>query len=318
MKNAIEENVHKDKTVDKNKPRKKQRLLFVINPFAGVGKKKNFQSLLEKNLDKNQFDFSLEYTTHPGHARQLAATAVAEHFDVVVAVGGDGSVNEIASELIDTEVKLGIVPAGSGNGFAGYLGYSRNLSQSIRDLNSAEAIKIDTCLLNDKPYVNVAGVGFDAWVAYKTKTQKFRGFMGYAKTAIQQTLNYDIEKYTIKIDGKTIEREALCIEVANATMFGYNMKIAPLAKLDDGLLDVVIIKKAPKLRYFPSMVRFPMGTIHESSLVEYHTAKKVEIIAKGDCAAHIDGEGFISCHNLIFSIKPLSLTVLKPLRPKSL
>lgn len=318
MKSVIAENVQQDNRSDQTGQRKKQRLLFVVNPFAGIGKKKNFQSLLDQNLDKNQFDFSLEYTTHPGHGRQLAATAVAEHFDIVVAVGGDGSVNEIASELIDTEVKLGIVPAGSGNGFAGFLGYSRNLSQSIRDLNNAESIKIDTCLLNDKPYVNVAGVGFDAWVAYKTKTQKFRGFIGYAKTALQQTINYDIQKYIIKIDGQTIEREALCIEVANATMFGYNMKIAPLAKLDDGLLDVVIIKKAPKLRYFPSMIRFPMGTIHESSLVEYHTAREVEIIAEGECAAHIDGEGFLSCHNLKFSIKPLSLTVLKPLRPKSL
>jgi YegS/Rv2252/BmrU family lipid kinase len=312
MESVIANNAKLSRSSHLMSEQQKQRLLFVVNPFAGIGQKKNFQSLLEANLDKSKFNFHVEYTTHPGHARELAATAINDQYDVVVAVGGDGSVNEIASALIDTNVKLGIIPAGSGNGFAGFLGYTRNIAQSIRDLNTAQAIKIDTCQLNDKPYVNVAGVGFDAWVAHKTKRNKFRGFFGYAKTAIQESLRYKIQNFTIRLDGKTIERSALCIEVANATMFGYNMKIAPLAKLDDGLLDVVIIKKAVKLRYFPSMVRFPLGNIHKSSLVEYHTAREVEIIPHGECAYHMDGEGFLSSHSLKFSIKPLSLTVLKP------
>ena len=290
----------------------KKRLKFIVNPFAGIGNKKNFKEKLDLHLDQNLFEYQIEYTTAPGHAKEISAQAVKDNFDIIVAVGGDGSVNEIASALLGTDKILGIIPAGSGNGLATHLGYSRNISKSIKSLNTANPVIIDSATLNEKPFFNVAGVGFDAWVAYKIKDSKVRGFWGYMKTAIQQTLSYKLKTFTIKFDGKTLERKSLCVEVANATMFGYNMKIAPLAKLDDGLLDIVIIKKASKLRYFLSMIRFPIGNIHKSSLVEYYTAKEVEIICHEDSAAHIDGEGFLACHNLIFSIKKLSLRILVP------
>ncbi len=290
----------------------KRKLKFIVNPFAGIYSKKNFQSKLDLHLDHQLFDYQLEYTKKPGHAKHISAQSVKENYDIIVAVGGDGSVNEVASALIGTDKILGIIPAGSGNGFATHLGYSRNIVKSIKSLNTAVPIKVDTCMLNEKPFVNVAGVGFDAWVAYKTKESTFRGFMGYMKTALAETIDYQLKKYTIIIDGKKMDRECLSIEVANASMFGYNMKIAPLAKLDDGLLDIVIIKKAPKLRYFPSMVRFPIGNIHKSSLVEYYTGKEVEIICHEESAVHIDGEGFLACHNLNFSINLLSLHLLTP------
>lgn len=290
----------------------KKQVKFIVNPFAGVGKKGDFREQVDLHLDKSLFDFAIEYTTHAGHAVDISKKAIKENFDIIVAVGGDGSVNEIASTLINTNKILGIIPAGSGNGFATYLGYSRNIGNALKSFNTAKTITIDTCLLNERPFVNVAGVGFDAWVAYKTKKQASRGFFGYTKAALKETMSYQPKKYTITIDGKEIEREALSIEIANATMFGYNMKIAPLAKLDDGLIDLVIIKKAPKMRYFLSMLRFPMGNIHKSSLVEYYTAKEIKIVAHEECAAHLDGEGFFPCRILNFSVKNLSLQVLKP------
>lgn len=290
----------------------KRRIKFIVNPFAGIGNKKNFQTLLERYLDLNLFEYQVEYTTAPGHGKEIATKAVQENFDIIVAVGGDGSVNEIASVLIDTDKTLGIIPAGSGNGFASHLGYSRNISKSITSLNTAKSIKIDTCTLNEKNFINVAGVGFDAWVAYKIKRNKFRGFFGYLKTALQETFSYQLRNYTIKIDGKTIKRKCLCVEVANATMFGYNMKIAPLAKLDDGLFDVVIIKNASKIRYLLSIFRFPFGNIHKSRIVEYYNAREVEIHSDDEYAVHYDGEGFLTSRNLNFSIKNLSLTVLQP------
>ncbi|MFT5168607.1 MAG: diacylglycerol kinase (ATP) [Saprospiraceae bacterium] len=290
----------------------KKRVKFIVNPFAGIGKKQNFQEALDKHLDKNIFAYQLEYTTAPGHAIQISAQAVKDDFDIIIAVGGDGSVNEVASQLVGTNKILGIIPAGSGNGLSTHLGYSRNITRAIKSLNTARPIKIDTCILNDKQFFNVAGVGFDAWIAHKTKHNKIRGFIGYLITSIREAFAYKLKTYSIKLDGKTIERQCLTVEVANATMFGYSMKIAPLAKLDDGLFDVVIINKAHKLRYFLSMIRFPFGNIHKSRLVEYYNAKEVEIFCEEEFAVHFDGEGFLSNHNLKFSINQLSLTVLSP------
>ncbi len=290
----------------------KKRIKFIVNPFAGIGNKQNFQRQVDKFLNHSLFDYELEYTTAPGHARQISAKAVQENYDIIVAVGGDGSVNEIGGPLIGTNKILGIIPAGSGNGLATHLGYSRSIQQSISSLNTATVKKIDTCRLNDQVFLNVAGVGFDAWVAYKSKKNTIRGFLGYLITAIRETFFYKMKKFYIELDGKKIERECLSIEIANATMFGYNMKIAPLAKLDDGLFDVVLIKKVNKLRYFFSMFRFPTGSIHKSSLVEYHHAEEVKISAEEEFALHTDGEGFLSCHNLTFSINKLSLYILKP------
>jgi YegS/Rv2252/BmrU family lipid kinase len=290
----------------------KKRIKFIVNPFAGIGKKQNFQHKLDQHLNKGLFDYQLEYTTAPNHAKQISAQAVKDDYDIIVAVGGDGSVNEIASQLIGTNKLLGIIPAGSGNGLATHLGYSRNITNAIKSLNTAKPIKIDSCNLNDKQFFNVAGVGFDAWIAYKTKENKIRGFIGYLISAIRETLAYKMKTFTINLDGKIIERQCLSVEVANATMFGYNMKIAPLAKLDDGLFDVVIINKAHKLRYLLSLFRFPIGNIHKSSLVEYYTAKKVDISCEEEFAVHIDGEGFLSSHSLKFYLNNLSLKVLVP------
>lgn len=291
---------------------KKRRLKFIVNPFAGIGNKKNFQASLQKHLDHTIFDYEVEYTQAPGHGKDISARAVKDNYDVIVAVGGDGSVNEIATSLIGTDKILGIIPAGSGNGLATHLGYSRNIGRAIAGLNRAVPIKIDSCKINDKVFFNVAGVGFDAWVAYKIKRSKFRGFFGYLKTAMRETFSYKMRNYTITMDGETIQRKCLCVEVANATMFGYNMKIAPLAKLDDGLFDVVIIKNASKLRYLLSIFRFPLGNIHKSRLVEYYHAKEVTITSEGEYAVHFDGEGFLTSHNLNFSINNLSLQVLQP------
>ncbi len=292
---------------------KKKRLKFIVNPFAGIGNKKNFRKQLKKHLDHTLFEYQVEYTTSPGHGAAIAHQSIKDDFDIIIAVGGDGSVNEIASAMVGTNKILGIIPAGSGNGLATYFGYSRNIRKAINSLNKATVVKVDTGMLNDRPFFNVAGLGFDAWVAYKTKKSTFRGFFGYMLTAIRETFAYRLKNYTIKLDDQVIQRKCLCIEVANATMFGYNMKIAPLAKADDGLLDVVIIKNAPKLRYFLSIFRFPFGSIHKSRLVEYYSAKAVEIIPHEECAAHIDGEGFMVKDNLYFSLKNLSLLVLKPL-----
>ncbi len=288
----------------------KQRIRFIVNPFSGIGKKKKLKYFLKKHLDHSRFEYEICETKTAGHAKRLAKEAIQSGFDIIAAVGGDGSVNEVAEVLIGTDKVLGIIPAGSGNGFATHLGISRNTKQAINYLNQAKPIKIDTCRLNDRIFVNVAGVGFPACVAYKSRQNKFRGFWGYFRTSFIETFKYKMQSYRLKIDGKKFQRDCFCIEVANASMFGYNMKIASNANMADGLLDVVIIKKVPKWRYLFSMWRFITGTVHKSHLTETFTAKEVEIELPAASPVHVDGEGFLANGKLKFSINRLSLNVL--------
>ena len=296
-----------------------KRIRFIVNPFSGVSRKKNIEARIEKELDHSQFTFEICYTEAPGHATVLSREAVEQGVDIVVAVGGDGSVNEVAASLIGTDTILGIIPAGSGNGFAMHLGLGRDLDKAIRILNTAKPVLIDSAVLNDQSYVNLAGVGFDASVAYRLKKSTFRGLFAYAYYAILETFQYRIQRYRIQLDGQeAFERECLLIEVANSPMFGYNFRIAPQAKLKDGLLEVVMVKKVPKWRYLFSLWRFLNNSFHKSRLVECYSVKKIEINLKEEAPIHFDGEGFLSCHNLIISVNPLSLRVLTPKVPFAL
>ncbi|MEM1322860.1 MAG: YegS/Rv2252/BmrU family lipid kinase [Bacteroidota bacterium] len=291
---------------------KRKRIWFIVNPFSGVKRKINFPKLIDQHLDQSIYDYQLFYTDHAGHATKLAEKAVREGVEVVVAVGGDGSVNEVAAALIGTDTTLGILPSGSGNGFAMHLGLGRNVEKAIEFLNQGNVVRVDSCLLNDRTFVNLAGVGFDAMVAYQLKKSSFRGFMAYLYHSIRTAWKYRPGKYTIHFDGKQVERECLLVEVANSAMFGYNFQIAPQAKLTDGLLEIIVVKKAPIWRYLLSLWRFMNNSFHKSALAECYQAEKIQIVAEDEAYVHIDGEGFLSCHNLNFSINKLSLQVLVP------
>jgi len=205
-----------------------------------LSRKKNVPVLIDNYLDKTQFDYTIAFTEYAGHATELAAAAVKQQYDIVVAVGGDGSINEVADALIGTSVQLGILPGGSGNGFAMHLGWGRSV--------------------------------------VKAKESTLRGLYAYTKFAILEAWSYPIETYTLIIDGEVVSKEAaLVIEVANAQMFGYNFVIAPQAKLNDGILDVLVVKKVPKWRYLFSLWRFFNRTFHQSSLVQTFSGKHIQI-----------------------------------------
>ncbi len=287
-----------------------KKIRFIINPFSGLSRKKNVPAIIEKYIDKKQFDFDIAFTQAAGHAIDLAKEAVEQNYDIVVAVGGDGSVNEVATALIGTTVKLGILPGGSGNGFAMHLGLGRNIKKAVDILNNSKPITIDTCQLNGRPFVNLGGTGFDALVAYKAKQSTLRGLYAYTKFALLEAWSYPIETYTIRIDNQEVTQECLVIEVANAQMFGYNFVIAPQAKLDDGILDVLLVKKVPKWRYLFSLWRFFNASFHKSSLVSTYSGKDIKISGKKPMPVHIDGEGYYLDEDLHFTINPLSLEVL--------
>lgn len=289
----------------------RKKAVFILNPFSGVEPKNLIEKEIHKYLDSNLYDYNIVYTQYPNHATELAKVAVEQKVDMVIAVGGDGSVNEVASALIDTDVVLGILPAGSGNGFAMHLGLGRNIRKAIGFLNNGKIRMVDTCSINGKPYVNLAGLGFDAKIAYRYKRVKKRGFWGYFKFALQETQSFDFQHYTIKIDGKeVVNRKCLAVVIANAPMYGYNFIIAPKAVPDDGKLEIAVFYKAKMWRYFFSLWRMLNHSMHYTSLADRFSGSEVEVsFFEPQAFAHTDGEGFLVTEKQVFKIKPNSLKV---------
>ncbi len=288
----------------------KKKIRFILNPFSGVKINEVVRTAIHQNIDTEQFTYEIIDTQRPNHATDLAREAADAGYDIVVAVGGDGSVNEVACGLMGSETVMGILPAGSGNGLAMHLGLGRNIGKAVQVLNKGKTRTLDMCKLNDTPYINLAGVGFDANIAYKYKRSTTRGFMGYLKFSLKEIFTFQFQDYKIEYDDKVLNMKALSIIVANAPMFGYNFVIAPFAIPDNGKLEVVMLKKAPMWRYFFSIYRMLTQTMHKSSLCERFQTDQIKITVPNNSYAHIDGEGFEVNGELNFSILPNAIQVI--------
>jgi diacylglycerol kinase family enzyme len=203
----------------------RKRIVFIVNPASGVGRQKGIEFLIDRYLDTSKFSFSVWYTEKAGHATELSREAVSQGLDAVIAVGGDGTINEIAQGLVGTDVALGIVPAGSGNGLSRHLMIPMNPGKALRVLNSYKTARIDTATLNGGLFVSVAGVGFDASVAKKFSRAGKRGFRTYFTIVALSYPMYRPKKYKMVIDGKEITRRALLVSFANSSQFGNNASI---------------------------------------------------------------------------------------------
>ena len=289
----------------------KKSLLFIVNPFAGHQSKSRIPSLIQDTVNKELFEFDLVETQYSGHAQELALQAKNENLDAVVAVGGDGTVNEVASALIYSDTALGIIPGGSGNGLAMHLGIGRNAFKAIRKLEEFNVQSIDTATVNDRIYVNMAGIGLDGLVAYKTKQSSKRGFSTYLRGALSEAIKYKNQDYRIEIDGALFEGKFLSINVANGSMFGYNFKIAANADTSDGLVDALMIHDAHKMDYFGNAWRFWAGRIHKSKFASLNKASKIKVTSYEDNFIHIDGEGYPhQAGELEFEVMGQSLKVI--------
>lgn len=291
----------------------KKRVRFIVNPIAGHQTKTGFPDLAGRLLDKERFDFDIVFTDHPGHATSLANEAVAAQFDFVVAVGGDGTINEVARCLIHTKTTLGIIPSGSGNGLARHLNIPIDMESALQIFNKGHVVKIDTVKINQEVFVSIAGVGFDALVAKNFAKDPNRGFFTYFKIVASRYPNYKPKHYTLVLDDeKTIETDALFISLANSNQFGYNTTIAPEASLNDGLIDVCIVQK-PYLFEMPIIINLLfLKMIHISKHVTIHKARKVILQREKNRVINLDGEPVKLKKNLVAEVDPLSLSVIIP------
>ncbi len=289
-----------------------KRILFIVNPISGIGRQKAVERLIEARLDKDRFNISIAYTNAPGHATDISRKAAADGVEIVVAVGGDGTVNETAAGLVDSETILAIVPAGSGNGLARHLKIPMNLKRAIDVINMGRILKIDTATMNDQLFVNVAGVGFDAAVAKKFALAGKRGFSTYLRITTNSYKQYEPKQYTLIIDGKVIKRRALLISFANSSQFGNNTSIDPSASVSDGYIDVCIVGKVPFWKTFFLGPLLFMKKFDQTKYVEIIHAKEVILKRKKGKNVHLDGDPKIMGKELTMKINPASLKVVVP------
>ena len=292
----------------------KKRVLFVVNPASGPQNDpaNEFAAQVSKHIDSKVIDFQIEVTQYAQQASELSKKAVEQNIDIVVAVGGDGTVNEVASSLIGSHTALGIIPAGSGNGLAHHLKIPFNLPDAIALINMGRILLMDTVSVNDIPFLSIAGIGFDALVADKFAGNSTRGLMSYINIVSSEYISYQPLDYELSIDGNKDTYKALFISFANSDQFGYNTSIAPEARVDDGLMDVCIVSKIP-LYSIPFVAPMLFARqVHRTPFVDIIKANEVVVHTTKELIVNIDGEPVTMKGPLRFNLVPHSLKVVIP------
>lgn len=267
-----------------------KNIAFIVNPISGTKAKNKIAKLIRELLDAEQFSPTVVVTEYAGHATQLAQQFALESYYAVVAVGGDGTVNEVANGLVGTDTALGIIPNGSGNGFARHLDISTRMNRAVEMLNSSEPILVDYGMVNDIKFFSTCGVGFDALVAVQFNEGKSRGLKMYIQNTLQSLFNYKPETYHIISDGVDVTTEAFLITFANAGQWGYDANIAPKASVQDGLMDIAIVNKFPLSAAPKLALSLFTHNIDENSYMNTIRAKEVTLIREQAGPMHIDGD----------------------------
>jgi diacylglycerol kinase family enzyme len=287
----------------------KSKILFIINAMLEKRLRVTVGDLIGETLDPALYDPSIVYTECPGQAQELARESM-NHYQVIVAGGGDGTVNEIASQLIHSEVILGILPMGSGKGLARSLGIPMDLRGAIRTLNDFNVIEMDTGLANQFRFINIAGIGFDAAVAHAYAGKSGRGFFTYARQTARLLFRYASLPVRIKTSPEDKFTRVFLLCFANSSQWGYGARISPHASLTDGLLDLCTWHNFPRVLSPLLLIRLFSGSIHRSGFIDITTFKTVEIVSTGNLIGHIDGEPVEFSTPLSVSIDPGSLKVI--------
>jgi diacylglycerol kinase (ATP) len=289
------------------------KILFIINKFSGGGYLPGLEGRIIDTCMKFNKECSIEFTQGRGHAIELAKAAVAENnFTTVFAVGGDGTVNEVAQGLVGSPITMGILPKGSGNGLARHLGIPINFKKSLSLIGSSNSFAMDTISVNGKLSVNVSGVGFDGHVAGMFGKNGKRGFIGYTKLVLKEFLSYKEFEVTAMVDGHEQKRKSFIIALANSSQFGNNARVAPHASVCDEWMDVSFIKKVPLAQAAGFGQKMFSGNLNKSAFVEIAKAQKVELTFQQPMPYHIDGEPHEPLEKFTIKIHPGTLRMLLP------
>lgn len=270
------------------------KYLFLVNPVAGGGKALGYADNIRTIMNENGLEYKMITSTRPGETTTIVESN--PDWEICVAVGGDGTVNEVARGILNRGGGiLAIIPGGTGNDLAKSLGIEENLHVSLNNLVRGRVKEIDLGKVKDMFFFNISSLGFDSEVVRHTdKIKRFvKGKTSYILGVITALVVYRSRRMAFEVDGRHIERRATLVAVGNGRYYGGGMMILPMAKVDDGLLDVCVVKDISNLRIltlFPTI--FKGEHVKYDKYVEFHTAKKIVVKAEGSYLLNIDGELF--------------------------
>ena len=288
-----------------------KKILFVVNKYAGLGYPSDLESSIRTACERSSASCAIEFTQRKGHAIELAKEAHARGFDQVIAVGGDGTINEVARGLIQSGTPMGIVPGGSGNGLARHLGIPLKISDAVNQIFDSKILPIDVFRVNGKLSLNVSGIGFDGHITNLFGVKSTRGLIGYVMLTVQEFLKFKEFKTEIVMNGQSYYRDAFIIAIANSSQYGNNARIAPNASVCDGLLHINIVKRVPLFR-LDFIYSFFAGDLATSSFCEFMEAPSLKIRTTKPIDYHVDGEPCGLHDTFDVELIPAALQVLVP------
>jgi len=289
------------------------KIRFIFNPHSGRNRRSpHLHDRAVGFIARHRLDGSVVSTQRPGHATELAAQAVAEGCSLVVAIGGDGTMNEVATALAGTPAVFGLIPCGSGNGLGRHLGIHQAGHGAFRTLLEGRPLAIDTGLINGFPFFCAAGMGFEALIASRFSSLSSRGFTGYLKASARAWWSYQPERYTIHHAQGSARVEAFTLAIANSSQYGNNAYIAPRASVHDGLLDLTALPRVGLFNALPLLWRLFSGSIDRGAAVTHLQGDSFVIERTQPGWIHTDGEPHATTARLEISLKPQSLRIMVP------
>ncbi|MDO4159182.1 MAG: YegS/Rv2252/BmrU family lipid kinase [Prevotellaceae bacterium] len=268
----------------------KKKIIFITNPISGTSRKSGIPRLIEQHLDKDFYDYSIVNTEYPGHAAEIANEAKDNGIEYVVAVGGDGTVNEVARSIVQSQTALGIIPCGSGNGLARHLMLPLDIEKAIEVINMRDVHDLDYGIINGYPFFCTCGMGFDAFISMKFAEAGKRGPVTYIENVLREGLKYKPESYIIQDENGTAIHKAFLISCANASQYGNNAYIAPQASMSDGLLDVIIMEPFDMIDAPQISIDMFNKTLDKNSKIKTFRTKHIHVHRENAGFIHYDGD----------------------------
>ena len=288
----------------------KKKIVFILNPISGTHSKKEIPEIIEHTLNHELFDSELRLTEYAGHASEIAKACAAEGIDIVVAVGGDGTVNEVARSLVHTQTALGIIPCGSGNGLARHLCLPMDIKKAILIINACKIEAFDYGVINDLPFFCTCGMGFDAFISLKFAEAGKRGPVTYLENVLKEGLNYRPETYEVEDESGAKKYKAFLIACANASQYGNNAYIAPGATMKDGEMDVIIMEPFDVLDAPQIAADLFMKTLGNNSKIKTFRTKQLHIHRRQEGAIHYDGDPIMTGCDVDVHIEHLGIRIV--------
>jgi len=286
-----------------------RKILFIINPGAGKKRKLNLEEFIKYNFSFPSYDVAISSSFE--EFEKIKKQIIDGNYTDVIACGGDGTVNEVAAFASEHNLKLGILPLGSGNGLARSVGISMNLRRALKQISTGRTKKIDVGILNEKFFFCAAGMGFDAHIAALFERTTERGLWGYIKLIWKEFFSYKAESYSLVLDGKEITNSAFIVACCNSGQYGNDFYIAPTASMTDGNITVSLIKPFHWISVPYILLKVIFKKAHTHSKIETHQAKEIKITRVSKGYVHIDGEPIEVGTEINLSIKPLALEIIK-------